>query len=146
MDADDLKRMVDQAAKATRDLEEPLRSIAFKSILERLLTGGAREDVMAPAPPQASGPTPIPSSGAAESAEVPQITASGLVEAILQLLRSPWGKHPKTLREIEEALRINAIHYPQASIATRLMELTKRGKLRRLKKDGLLAYVYSGKD
>jgi hypothetical protein len=63
-------------------------------------------------------------------------------DVLLQLLDSDWGrKSPRTLGQVVEALKANAIHYPVATVAKSLERLVKRGKLRRWKdREG---YVYT---
>lgn len=140
MNGSEIKKLVDDAIDAVKHLDEPLRSIAFREVLQRLLAGQLVTSAGLGEIP--AGETPTTAEG---HETIPQVTATGLVDALMQLLGSPWGREPRTLREIEEALRINAIHYPTASIAARLAELTKRGRLRRMKKGGVLAYVVSGR-
>ncbi len=71
----------------------------------------------------------------------PQATASKLPDALMQLLGSDWGRAPRTLREIAEALELNAMHYALPAISTALARLTKAGKVRRLKKGDVYSYV-----
>lgn len=73
--------------------------------------------------------------------EIPHISGQKLNDQLLELLQSTWGRVPRTLNEIREALELNAIHYPNTTIAPVLIQLTKKGKLRRLKKDKVYAYV-----
>ena len=80
-----------------------------------------------------------------ELLEVPSISAKKLPESIHQLLENNWGKLPRTANEIKEALEINALHYPITSIAATLNRLTKKGMLRRLKKDKVFSYVLAKK-
>ncbi len=55
-------------------------------------------------------------------------------EVIINILSTGWGKmEPRTLREIIEAMKINALHYPEGTIKSRLTDLTKRGVLRRIR-------------
>lgn len=72
----------------------------------------------------------------------PPVSApKGCCDAILQLLASNWGKErPRTLREIVEALKANALHYPLSTVGKSLQRLVERCRLRRWKeKEG---YVY----
>ncbi len=79
--------------------------------------------------------------GEATGAGVPQVTARQLPAAIVELLASPWGKEPRTMREITDALELNAMHYSPGAIGTALIRLTRQGRLRRLKKGEVLSYV-----
>lgn len=75
--------------------------------------------------------------------EEPQITSRKLSEAILQVLKSQWATHPRTLREIQGVLELNALRFKLASIAGQLNKFTRRGIVRRLKKGNLYSYVIS---
>ncbi|MHA1304332.1 MAG: hypothetical protein ACTSPI_11595 [Candidatus Heimdallarchaeaceae archaeon] len=44
---------------------------------------------------------------------------------------------------MQEALELNALHYPITTISGVLTNLTKKGKVRRIKKGKLLSYVVS---
>jgi hypothetical protein len=62
-------------------------------------------------------------------------------DGITALLLTEWGKQPRTMAELREALAFNAIYYPEGTFKSTLTKMTKAGKLRRLKKDRLFAYV-----
>lgn len=63
-------------------------------------------------------------------------------ETILNLLSTEWGrKKPRKLRELIEAMNINAIHYPIGTIKGRLTDLTKKGVLRRVKEGREYGYI-----
>lgn len=62
-------------------------------------------------------------------------------QAVLKLLETEWGAwRPRTLSEIVEALKANAIHYPSTTLSGVLSWLVKRGKIRRWKTEA--GYVY----
>src|SRR2546427_6799205 len=65
----------------------------------------------------------------------------GLTEAILNLLKTNWGKTPREWGEISEALRRNALHYSKGSVTGTLTLLTQSGKLRRIKEGRSYKYV-----
>jgi len=71
----------------------------------------------------------------------PPVVASKLPDALMQLLGSDWGRTPRTLREISEALELSAKHYRLQAVSTALARLTKAGQLRRLKKGDVYSYV-----
>ena len=77
---------------------------------------------------------------------VPSIgTPASVREAIYALLRTDWGKKPRTLKEIVEAFETNALYYPKTRIAAALTEMTRYGLLRGLKSGGAYAYVLAKK-
>jgi len=63
-------------------------------------------------------------------------------EAIVKLLATDWGrKQPRALGELLEAMKVNAIHYPEGTVKGRLTDLTKRGALRRIKAERGYGYI-----
>jgi hypothetical protein len=52
-------------------------------------------------------------------------------EAALSLLRTDWGKEPRTLSELKEGMEANAIRFPSSTLSGTLNWLVKKGKLRR---------------
>jgi len=56
----------------------------------------------------------------------------GLADALEQLFNTDWGKTPRRLPEIKSVLELNGIYYESKTIATQLLRLIKRGKLRRI--------------
>ena len=63
-------------------------------------------------------------------------------EAILKILSTEWGQaKPRKLRELLEAMKVNAIHYPVGTVKGRLTDLTKRGVLRRIKEGREYGYI-----
>lgn len=78
--------------------------------------------------------------------EVPSIGTPGSArEAIIKLFSSTWGKKPRTLGEILDALELNATYYPKGTTSKELTRMTQRGTLRRLRREGQLAYVLARK-
>lgn len=76
--------------------------------------------------------------------EVPQIappTPATCRDAILKLLSTDWGKTPKTLGDIIEAMEINGIYYPKARVASELLSMTRTGMARRLRTKAGFAYI-----
>jgi len=86
------------------------------------------------------GTIPGPSSG---PLHLPEVSPSaGLREAIRSVLSSDWGKiTPRTKSEIAEILKLSAIHYPDSTIRSTLSQLTRKGELRRVRRDGIYAYI-----
>ena len=66
-------------------------------------------------------------------------------EAILNLLRTEWGKTPRTLSELREGMGANAINFPSSTISGTLNWLVKKGRLRRWKGEtGRYLYTLAG--
>ena len=67
---------------------------------------------------------------------------ASLSEALTKLMvESGWGSTPRTLGEVMTALETNAIYHKKATVATVLVQLVKKGKLRRLGTRGSFTYV-----
>lgn len=63
-------------------------------------------------------------------------------EVIIKILSTEWGrKEPRTLRDIIEAMKINALHYPEGTVKGRLTDLTKKGILRRIRTETGYGYT-----
>jgi len=71
----------------------------------------------------------------------PVVSDSNCSEAVLKLLESDWGKKPRTLPELVDALKSNALNYPSTTLSGVLTWLTKKGKVKRWKTDK--GYVYA---
>jgi hypothetical protein len=116
-------------------LEEPYKSLTYKTLLDRFLSETTRE----------VKETPLVVKGTSD--EIPQIkNKNNFRQAILELLSSSWGIIPRTAGEIKEALELNALYMESSAIAATLIQMTKSNKLRRIKKGELFAYVLSKRD
>jgi hypothetical protein len=74
--------------------------------------------------------------------EYPKIThTTQCSEAIVTLLELEWGKTPRTIGELREAMEANAIFFPKSTISGVLSWLIKKGRLRRWK-DKKRGYLY----
>jgi len=62
-------------------------------------------------------------------------------EAVQALLASDWGKTPRKIGEIREAMEANAIFFPKTTLSGVLVWLVKKGQLRRWK-DKKRGYLY----
>jgi len=65
-------------------------------------------------------------------------------EAVLKLLETDWGRQARTLTELGEALRINAVHYPSTTLSGVLAWLLRKNKIKRWKTDRGYVYVLAG--
>lgn len=86
--------------------------------------------------------SPASANPTAQSMPIPSISpAKQFNQSILNLLETDWGRwRPRTMPEIIEALKANAIHYPATTLSGVLTWLVKKGKVRRWKTDE--GYVY----
>ena len=74
----------------------------------------------------------------------PSISASSCSETVLQLLGTDWGRQSRTLTELGEALKANALHYPSTTISGVLAWLVRKNKIKRWKTDKVYVYVLAG--
>ena len=70
---------------------------------------------------------------------IPRTSKCG--EAIQALLSTDWGKTPRTISELREAMEANAIFFPKTTLSGVLVWLVKKGKIRRWK-DKKRGYLY----
>jgi len=71
--------------------------------------------------------------------EMPSVR--GCADAIRTLLETDWGKQPRSMNEIKKALETNALHFSKGTLSGSLTTMTKRGDIRRVKKDGRWKYL-----
>ena len=73
--------------------------------------------------------------------------AKNCSQAVLKLLETEWGAwRPRTMSEIVQALKANAIHYPSTTLSGVLSWLVKKGKVRRWKTDAGYVYILAEKE
>lgn len=78
----------------------------------------------------------------ADQISIPTIGAGlGCSNSIRALLQSEWGREPRTMREIENALEANALYFSKGTLSGTLTMMTKTGSLRRIKRAGRWAYI-----
>lgn len=130
MNEEKIKEKIRIAREIADSEEEPYKKEIFMVLLDNLLKGTIlRED---------ESPNKFNNQISDESKK----TLNG---KILELFSSDWGKIPKGLREIKEELVTRGHHYPITTISARLIGLTQRGKLRRIKNEskGIYEYILS---
>ncbi len=78
----------------------------------------------------------------------PQIQYSGkLDEALLRILETDWGKwRPRTLDELDEALKVNGSEQSLRALGATLMDLVKKGKIRRWNTNAGYVYILAEKE
>ena len=73
--------------------------------------------------------------------------AKNCSEAVVKLLVTEWGNwKPRTMSEIVEALKANALHYPASTLSGVLTWLVKKGKVQRWKTDAGYVYILAEKE
>lgn len=118
-----------------RSRKEDLREVI--EVLQDLLSSfTAKPPQIQEAPTQEVGET---------SKEIPEIKVEkneSLPSVILKMFATPWGRKPRKLMDVKEALESYGLIYPKQSVAVALLRLAKSGKLRRFKGAGE-EYVYT---
>jgi hypothetical protein len=97
------------------------------------------------APPHASEPAAaaVQTSVAPSSAPAVSIEkGDSLSDVISKFFADPWGRNPRKLMEVREALQSYGLNYPKQSVAVALLRLAKSSKIRRFKGEGG-EYVYT---
>lgn len=68
-------------------------------------------------------------------------------EAVLRVLESDWGKwRPRTVGELEEALRANELDFSGRMVAAVLLGLVRKGAIKRWKTDAGHVYILAEKE
>jgi hypothetical protein len=82
------------------------------------------------------------------SMQYPQIQSSEkLDEAVLRILETAWGKwRPRTIDELDEALKANGSEQSLRALGGVLMDLVKRGKIRRWNTNAGYVYILAEKE
>jgi len=76
----------------------------------------------------------------------PSIQSTGnCSDAVLRLLSTDWGRvTPRSLPELVEAMKANAVHFPATTLSGVLNWLVRKGRIKRWKTDKGYVYVLSG--
>jgi len=119
-------------------------------VLARLPPRGSERAPTSVASPAESAPQiaePATASAQISSAppSIPTVTVEkgdSLSDVISKFFADPWGRSPKKLMEVREALQSYGLNYPKQSVAVALLRLAKSSKIRRFKGEGG-EYVYT---
>ncbi|MFP3208877.1 MAG: hypothetical protein RXQ62_01605 [Nitrososphaeria archaeon] len=93
------------------------------------------------APPEARAPG---EAQGAERIEIPDLKVEkgdSLADVILKMFETSWGRKPRRLSEIMDALSSYGLIYPKSSVAVALLRLAKGGEIRRFKEGGEYVYI-----
>lgn len=84
--------------------------------------------------------TPVKSrSSTTKFPTIPRTTKCG--EAVVSLLSTDWGRTPRTISELMEAMEANAVFFPKTTLSGVLVWLVKKGRIKRWK-DKKRGYLY----
>jgi len=131
---EDLPSLVANVSKAFEHVKATSGETAATPISVRVTAGGSQ--------------TPLSASKGVPSIPFPSLgSVKNCSEAVLKLLESDWGKwRPRTLPEIVEALKANAVHYPSTTLSGVLKWLVRKKKVRRWKTDAGYVYILVEKE
>jgi hypothetical protein len=116
----DLQTVVDMVPEVIKKLQANLEPASATARIVKDEDKGAHE--LIPARPS--------------SVNLPEISVEkedSLTDVITKLFQDPWGRHPRKLAEVREALESYGLIYPKQSVAVALLRLAQSGKLRRFK-------------
>ncbi len=97
------------------------------------------------AAPYAAEPAPVAAQASAAPSSIPTVSiekGDSLSDVISKFFADQWGRNPKKLMEVREALQSYGLNYPKQSVAVALLRLAKGSKIRRFKAEGG-EYVYT---
>ncbi len=145
-----------RSGESEAEVEAPLSSIrqAIELIPEVLarLPNTVAETAQAPPARVAEPPAARPGEPAAAAvsagvvgSSIPIVTVEkgdSLSDVITKFFADPWGRNPRKLMEVREALQSYGLNYPKQSVAVALLRLAKGSRIRRFKGEGG-EYVYT---
>ncbi|MGC9177415.1 MAG: hypothetical protein ACP5G6_03215 [Conexivisphaera sp.] len=101
------------------------------------LASGARVQV-------AGAQVQVAEGGGAVPGELPDVKVEkgdSLADVIKKMFDSSWGRRPRRLSEVMDALSSFGLIYPKSSVAVALLRLAKEGEIRRFKEGGEYVYI-----
>jgi hypothetical protein len=81
-------------------------------------------------------------SGSSKPPEIQIDRGDSLSDIVIKIFSDIWGRHPRKLGEIRDALQSYGQVYPKQSVAVALLRLAQSGRLRRFKSESG-EYVYT---
>jgi len=129
---DDVMRTISDLSSLVDAVAEAFSRAGVETSLHETVTQSASTEQSI----QSSSSMPV-------AARYPSIQSSGgCGDAVLRLLATDWGRvSPRTLPEMVEALRVNAVHFPVTTLSGVLNWLVRRGRVKRWKTDKGYVYV-----
>jgi len=145
-----------KSGESEAEIEAPLSSIReaielIPDVLSKLPKAGAGVKPQPAGSPRETAaariaePAPMSVQDAAASSSIPMVTVEkgdSLSDVISKFFSDSWGRSPRKLMEVREALQSYGLNYPKQSVAVALLRLAKGSKLRRFKGEGG-EYVYT---
>ena len=116
----------------------PQSTVARRSTPVALAEAPVAQQYSHPGEPTEASPPPGPIS-------IPTVTidkGDSLSDVISKFFADTWGRSPRKLVDVREALQSYGLNYPKQSVAVALLRLAKGSKIRRFKAEGG-EYVYT---
>ena len=83
--------------------------------------------------------------GTRSQIDMPEIKiekVDSMSDIVVKMFKNSWGRQPRKLSDVRQALDTYGLSYPKQSVAVTLLRLAKNGKLRRYKgSDGDFLYI-----
>jgi len=92
-----------------------------------------------------AGQAPVPAASQSAPVSMPAVSiekGDSLSEVISKFFSDQWGRSPRKLMEVRDALQSYGLNYPKQSVAVALLRLAKSSKIRRFKGESG-EYVYT---
>jgi len=80
------------------------------------------------------GQEPTPMGGSLPSVSIDK--GDSLGDILSKFFADQWGKNPRRLSDVREALQSYGLNYPKQSVAVALLRLAKSSRIRRFKSEG----------
>ncbi len=129
-----------RSGQSEAEIEADLAHIAeaielIPEILSRFPTEPVVQTSRAPPSGAASQPEQQPSA----PSSLPSVSidrGDSLGDIVSKFFADQWGKNPRKLSDVREALQSFGLNYPKQSVAVALLRLAKGSKIRRFKAEG----------
>ncbi len=129
--------------QAIEFIPEVLAKLPQQALTRRQIHSSMAVETPAATHTHAEGPSEAPAVSA--SSAIPAVTVDkgdSLSDVISKFFADTWGRSPRKLMDVREALQSYGLNYPKQSVAVALLRLAKASKIRRFKAEGG-EYVYT---
>jgi hypothetical protein len=123
-------------------IPEVLAKLPHGSADRRLASLAIQSETASPHPGEPASAGVMMGSAPSSAPTVTIEKGDSLSEVISKFFSDPWGRSPRKLMEVREALQSYGLNYPKQSVAVALLRLAKGSRIRRFKGD-LGEYVYT---
>ncbi len=129
-----------KSGQSEAEIEADLAHIAEAiELIPEILSRFPTEPVVQSPRPPASGTASQPEHLASAPSSLPSVSidrGDSLGDILSKFFADQWGKNPRKLSDVREALQSYGLNYPKQSVAVALLRLAKGSKIRRFKAEG----------